>query len=414
VAAAALALTACGDDGPAAGTPTTPTTVEDTAGETTAETDATTGTTSADTEAPGTTAAPTTTVDLAAELDGRTFVSTAVEGYQLVDGTQVQLTFDGANIGATAGCNQLSSGWTLEGTVLVVPAMAMTQMACTPATLMDQDTWLSALLTSRPSVALDGDTLTLTSDGTVVTLQDREVTDPDVPLEGTTWNVEGLISGDAVSTVPAGGRVPSLVLEDGTVTVDTGCNRGSGSYELGDGQITFGPLATTRAACTDPAAAEAERIVLTTLTGTATYDIEADVLTLQTGSEGLMLRAAAQAEASADLEGVTWTLDSTVSTSADAETVTAVPVLERPSTLMFDAGQVSVDTSCNVGGGGYQVSGNEITFDALTTTLVFCEGPEGAVEQSVLSVLNGTATYTVEDGVLTLTNGPQGLMYISS
>ena len=38
--------------------------------------------------------------------------------------------------------------------------------------------------------------------------------------------------------------MPSLVLEDGTVTVDTGCNRGTGSYELGDGEITFGPLAT--------------------------------------------------------------------------------------------------------------------------------------------------------------------------
>ena len=47
--------------------------------------------------------------------------------------------------------------------MLVVPAMAMTQMACTPAALMDQDTWLAAVLTSRPTVALDGDTLTLTA-----------------------------------------------------------------------------------------------------------------------------------------------------------------------------------------------------------------------------------------------------------
>ena len=216
-----------------------------------------------------------------------------------------------------------------------------------------------------------------------------------------------------MSTVPAGGRAPSLVLEDGTVTVDTGCNRGTGSYELGDGEITFGPLATTRAACVDPAAAETERIVLTTLTGTATYDIEADVLTLQTGSEGLVLRAAGEPDAGGDLEGVTWTLDSTVTTGNDAITVTAVPALERPATLTFDAGEVSVDTSCNVGGGGYQVSGSEITFEPLTTTLVFCEGPEGTVEQSVLSVLTGTVTYTIEDDVLTLTNGPQGLMYVS-
>ena len=124
------------------------------------------------------------------------------------------------------------------------------------------------------------------------------------------------------------------------------------------------------------------------------------------------MRAAVEPDAAADLEGVTWTLDSTVSTTADAVTVTAVPALERPATLVFDAGAVSVDTSCNIGGGGYQLSGSEITFDPITTTLIFCEGPEGAVEQSVLSVLTGTVTYTIEDDVLTLTNGPQGLMYV--
>ena len=50
--------------------------------------------------------------------------------------------------------------------MLVVAEMAMTEMACEPAALMDQDTWLAAVLTSRPTVALDGDTLTLTAEGT--------------------------------------------------------------------------------------------------------------------------------------------------------------------------------------------------------------------------------------------------------
>jgi heat shock protein HslJ len=408
-AAAVLALAGCGDDGPAAGTPTAPTTAAD---EATGDTESTSETSdTASTEAPITTGAPTTTLDLATALDGRTFVSTAVEGYQLVEGTQVQLTFDGSNLGATAGCNQMSSGYALEGDVLVVDATAMTQMACIPASLMDQDTWLSALLTSRPTVALDGDMLTLTSDGTVVTLQDREVANPDVPLEGTTWNVEGLISGDAVSTVPAGGRVPSLVLVDGSVSVDTGCNRGTGGYELGEGEITFGPLATTRAACTDPGAAEAERIVLATLAGTATYDIEADVLTLQTGSEGLMLRAAgdAGAAAAADLEGVTWTLDSIV----DANTTTAVPALDRTPTLTFDGATVSVDTGCNTGSGSYEVSGDEITFGAITSTLIACTEPTASVEQAVVAMLAGPVTFSIADDVLTLTMGDQGLMYVA-
>ena len=259
--------------------------------------------------------------------------------------------------------------------MLVVPAMAMTQMACTPAALMDQDTWLSAVLTSRPTIALDDNTLTLTAPGAVVTLEDREVANPDLPLEGTTWNVEGLISGDAVSSVPAGGRVPSMVLEDGSVVLDTGCNRGTGGYELGDGTITFGAIATTRAACTDPAATEAEQIVLATLAGTATYEIEADVLTIRSGTNGLVLRGAGDSDAAAAIEGVTWTLDSIVENTASANTVTAVPALDQPATLTFDAGTVAVGTGCNTGSGGYQVAGDEITFGPIAITLMACPEP---------------------------------------
>ena len=139
----------------------------------------------------------------------------------------------------------------------------MTMMACEPAALMDQDTWLSALLTSKPTVTVDGDTLTITAtDGTVVTFLDQSVANPDLPLEGTTWSVEGLVSSDAVSSIAAGGRVPSVLLDGGTVTVDTGCNTGSGTYTISGADITFGPIATTRMACTDPAGSATETAVL--------------------------------------------------------------------------------------------------------------------------------------------------------
>ena len=62
-----------------------------------------------------TTTLPSTTVapDPATVLQGGTFVSTAVEGFTLVDGTTITLTFDGTNLGANAGCNQLGSSWTV-------------------------------------------------------------------------------------------------------------------------------------------------------------------------------------------------------------------------------------------------------------------------------------------------------------
>jgi heat shock protein HslJ len=116
-----IVLAACGgdDDEPAADT-TAPagTTTEVTFVETTS------------TDSPPTTELPTTTVDLATALADRTFLSTAVEGYQLVEGSQIMLTFQADRIGASAGCNQMSSTWSLDGELLVVPDMATTQMAC--------------------------------------------------------------------------------------------------------------------------------------------------------------------------------------------------------------------------------------------------------------------------------------------
>lgn len=222
------------------------------------------------------------------DLVGHEFVSTDVSGHQLVEGSEIRLTFEGDRLGASAGCNQLSGMWSLDGDVLVVPEnMAMTEMACEPA-LMDQDSWLADFLTSRPTAALDSDTLTLTGGDVTLTLLDREVADPDRPLEGTEWVLQDLVSADAVSSV-ATMRTPTLRFENGEVDVVTGCNSGSGSYEVTEQEITFGPIATTRMAC-DDASMEVEAHVVDVLQGTVTYDIEADVLTLTNGDLGLTYR----------------------------------------------------------------------------------------------------------------------------
>jgi heat shock protein HslJ len=226
-------------------------------------------------------------------LDGREFVSTAVTGHRLVAGSQIRLNFDGDRLGVSAGCNQLGGTWSIDdNAALVVPDdMAMTEMACDPPALMDQDTWLATFLTSRPTVARDGETLTLTGGDVTITLLDREVADPDRPLEGTKWTVDGLVAADAVSSVPSDVRVPTVRFDGGQVSVDTGCNTGSGDHEATAAEITFGPITTTLIGCDEPAAS-VEAHVVGVLHGTVTYQIEAGTLTLTNGDQGLVLRAA--------------------------------------------------------------------------------------------------------------------------
>lgn len=223
------------------------------------------------------------------DVDGRTFLGTGVAGGPaFVDGSQLRLSFEEGRVRAQAGCNSMFGGYSFEGDTLVAEQLAMTEMGC-PQELMDQDTWIAELLSSRPTLALDGDELTVTSGDTVVTLLDRVVADPDRPLEGTEWKVTSLLSGDAVSSVPAGVEASMTFGEDGRLTVSPGCNRGSGTYEKGEGTVTVSAVALTRMFCDGPRG-ELETAVLEILNaGELTVEIEASQLTLRAGDKGLVL-----------------------------------------------------------------------------------------------------------------------------
>lgn len=100
------------------------------------------------------------------DLDGLTFVSDEIQGRELVAGSEVSLTFDGATLSANAGCNNLSGAYTLDGdTLTLTEDAASTMMAC-EAELMEQDEWLISFLSGGVDAALEGDQLTLT-DGEV-------------------------------------------------------------------------------------------------------------------------------------------------------------------------------------------------------------------------------------------------------
>jgi heat shock protein HslJ len=227
-------------------------------------------------------------------LEGREFIGTEVSGHELVAGSEVWLNFADGQLGANAGCNTLSGSYTLDGSTIVIEQMAGTEMACEPA-LMEQDAWLTEFLTSRPSYTLEAETLIVTAGGTSITLTDREVFNPDRPLEGTRWTVDTLYTGrDASGSAASVPAEPEAFLEfDGTtVTGSGGCNSLNGPATVGEGTIAFGPIATTRMACPE-GAMDLEAHVLAVLDGEVTYTIDGDVLTLtnEAAEAGLGLRA---------------------------------------------------------------------------------------------------------------------------
>jgi heat shock protein HslJ len=223
-------------------------------------------------------------------LEGRTFLSTAVleRGVErpLVPGTRVRLGFADGGILIHAGCNTMGGAYAIDGDVLLLPeGLSITEIGCDPK-LHEQDEWISAFLGGSPRIALEGSELSLVSGGTEIRLLDREVADPDRPLEGTAWRLESILEGEVISSAPEGVEATIRFPGDGTVEVDTGCNQGGGTVEVGEDTLRFGPLETTARGCEGPAG-EVERAVLALLAGEVDYRIDGPVLSLRAGERGL-------------------------------------------------------------------------------------------------------------------------------
>ncbi len=223
-----------------------------------------------------------------ASLEGRTFLSTKVEGHDLVPDTQVRLTFKDGQLAIHAGCNSMSGAYQVTDGDLVIGSMVTTEMGCEPP-LMDQDQWVGRFL-GGAAVELAGDTLTLRNGDVAMKLTDREVADPDRPLEGARWTLDGIVAGDATSSVPAGVMAGMTIAGD-QIEVATGCNTGGGSVAVTTTHMTIGPLALSKRACQQDQAA-VEAAMTTVLNGEVDYAIEADRLTVTTGRSGLTFRAA--------------------------------------------------------------------------------------------------------------------------
>lgn len=220
----------------------------------------------------------------------------------LVGDSVIALRFDDGQLGVSAGCNSMSGTYEIDDGVLVVAALATTEMGCEPA-LMDQDQWVAEFLGAGPEIAEMADGFDLITDTTTIHFVDREIVEPDAELTGTTWTVDGFVHGSgsdgAVSSVA--GPAPVLRFEpEGFVTGSDGCNDfgyagESGAeptdglrYEIDGDRITFsGGAVSTDMACPDVDTEHFWAVV----DGTVTWEIEASRLTLTADDRGLVLRS---------------------------------------------------------------------------------------------------------------------------
>jgi heat shock protein HslJ len=222
-------------------------------------------------------------------LKGKSYLSTAVtengQAKQLAAKTRIRLQFtDDGRLIADAGCNSMQSRVSTSNGRLAVEDLAMTDMGC-DAPRHAQDDWLAKLLHNKPTWKLEADTLTVTSGGTTISLLDRKTAEPDLPLDGTKWSLETVITGE-VASHQAGSEKAWITFNGERVTGSTGCNELQGVVARDNGTLTFADLVTTRRACVGDGAA-LESAFLDTLKGEVTYEIDSSRLKLRARGNGL-------------------------------------------------------------------------------------------------------------------------------
>ncbi len=95
-------------------------------------------------------------------------------------------------------------------------------------------------------------------------------------VEGVEWTVMNVGSNEGWATsIPNDVDPPTLKIENGQAAVFAGCNSGSGSAEVGDKTIKFGPIGLTQMGC-EQVQSQIEFLVTQVLEGKVTYEINAD------------------------------------------------------------------------------------------------------------------------------------------
>lgn len=217
-------------------------------------------------------------------------------------------------------------------------------------------------------------------------------------LEGVWWALEVHTDAQGAESVVIEGVVVDAFFEDGRVGGNAGCNQYSGSYAVDGDEIQVGELATTMIACPIDVM-DQESAYLASMQSAASFEISDGKLSLFDEDGGLLLRFAEAAQPS--LVGTAWKMISynngkggVVSALADAD-VTAE---------FSEDGSLSGSAGCNEYSASYEAEYDKMTISGASSTEMYCESPEGVMEQedAYLDALQAVATYEIRGEHVTM------------
>lgn len=224
-------------------------------------------------------------------------------------------------------------------------------------------------------------------------------------LTDTNWTIASV----ADQPVLAGTLPFAQFGSDGRLSGSDGCNTFSTGYSVDGDQLTVDPaMISTKMAC-EPAVMDQADQITQLLLATTSFAITGDQLSLQQGSSmGLTLT-----DNSVDLADSAWT----VTNYNNGNEAVVSPILDTTVTLTFAPdGSLSGSAGCNSFFGSYQLDESNITIGSIGSTEMFCESPEGLMEQeaAVLAALPTAATWEIMGDQLWIRSDDDAIVLIAT
>ena len=184
-------------------------------------------------------------------------------------------TFDAGTVAGSTGCNRYTAAYTVEGDSLEIGQVASTRMACPPPADAIETAYVEAL----------GQVSAWRTEDDELVLVGADDDDELLRYQGATpvgsWQVTGLLRGDASTSPLAGTELTARFDDVGALTGSAGCNRYTASYTSDKGTIEITAPAATRRTCATPAGAmEQETAYLTLLPMAVSYHVDGTLLEL--------------------------------------------------------------------------------------------------------------------------------------
>jgi heat shock protein HslJ len=337
---------------------------------------------------------------------------------QLVDpiaGTFISANFEAGQVNGNASCNGYFGGYEVDGNSISIGPLASTEMFCgSPPGVMEQEMAFLSAMGTASEYKVEGDQLLLfdPSGDPILVFEAAEA----LVLPGSLWNVLMYNNGqEAVVSVIIGTEITAHFGEDGQLTGSAGCNNYSAAYEIDGDQITIGPAITTRMACGEPEdIMQQEMAYLAALEMASSYQFEDQQRLILLDSEGRRVVDYKPAR-TFELTETIWSLENY---NNGQEAIVSVLEGSEISANFDEGGNVSGVAGCNNYSGTYQVEGDKISIELGPLTMMFCEQPEGVMDQETayLQALESVASFHIlgDEMIMRNESGQDVLKYKAS